>query len=98
MTLSGHPARPSVACTNRMSWASSAGVELAIDLGGDEVLVEQRRGGGVGEALALHHVAPVAREIADGDEDQPVPGPGAGNEPPDSTPASARESCACSRR
>ncbi len=56
------------------------GVELAIHLGGDEVLVEQRRGGGVGEALALHHVAPVTREVADGDEDQPILGPGAGDE------------------
>ena len=34
--------------------------------------VEQRRGAGVGEALALHDVAPVAREVAYGDEDQPV--------------------------
>ena len=50
------------------------GVELAIDLDGDEVLVEQRRRLVVGEALALHHVAPVAGEVADGDEDQPVLG------------------------
>ena len=40
------------------------------------MLVEQRRDSMVGKALALHHVAPVACEVADGDEDQPVAGPG----------------------
>ena len=48
----------------------------AVDLYRDEVRVEQRRGFGVGKALALHHVAPVAREVADGDENQPVVGAG----------------------
>ena len=56
------------------------GVELAIDLHGDEVRVEHRRGVAVGEALALHHVAPVAREVTDGDEDQPVLGAGSRHE------------------
>ena len=51
-------------------------IELAIDLHGDEVRVELCRRIAVGEALALHHVAPVAGEVADGDEDQPVLGAG----------------------
>ena len=73
------------------------GVELAIDLDGDEVRVEQRRDVGVGEALPLHHMAPVAGEVADGDEDQPVLDPARAT----SSGLHSRQctgSCACSRR
>ena len=49
-------------------------IELAIDLCGQEVLVEQGGRLGIREALALHHVAPVTGEVAHGDEDQPVVG------------------------
>ena len=44
------------------------GVLLAVDLDADEALVHQLRGRLVLEALALHHVAPVARRVADRDE------------------------------
>ncbi len=43
---------------------------LAIDLDAHEVLVQHLRDLLVHEALALHHVAPVATGIADGEEDQ----------------------------
>ncbi len=48
------------------------GALLAVDLDADEVLVHERRGLGVLEALALHHVAPVAGRVADREEDRQV--------------------------
>ncbi len=51
---------------------------LAVDLDVDEVLVLEPRGLLVLEGLVLHHVAPVARRVADGEEDRPVLLPRAG--------------------
>ena len=45
---------------------------LAVDLDVDEVLVLDARRLLVLERLVLHHVAPVARGVADGEEDRPV--------------------------
>ena len=45
---------------------------LPVDLDVDEVLVLEPRGLLVLERLVLHHVAPVARRVADGEEDRPV--------------------------
>ena len=45
---------------------------LAVHLDADEVLVHERGDLGVLEALALHDVAPVARRVADREEDRPV--------------------------
>ncbi len=45
---------------------------LAVDLHADELLVHQRRRLLVLEGLALHHVAPVARGVADRDEQRLV--------------------------
>nr|POF17731.1 hypothetical protein CFP56_13143 [Quercus suber] len=45
---------------------------LAIELDGDEVLVEQLRDARVRERLGRHHVAPVARRVPDAHEQQPV--------------------------
>ena len=45
---------------------------LPVDLDGHEVVVQKRGERGVGEALAGHHVAPVARRIADRDEHRDV--------------------------
>ena len=45
---------------------------LAVDLDVDEVLVLDARGLLVLERLVLHHVAPVARGVADREEDRPV--------------------------
>jgi hypothetical protein len=45
---------------------------LAVDLDAHEQLVHQRRGLGVLERLVLHHVAPVARAVADRDEQRAV--------------------------
>ncbi len=41
------------------------GALFTVDLDVDEVLVHERRDVGVFEALALHHVAPVAGRVAD---------------------------------
>jgi hypothetical protein len=50
---------------------------LAVNLDGDEMLVENRGGGRVFEGFALHDVAPVAGGVPDGEEDRLVlvPGP-----------------------
>ena len=45
---------------------------LAVDLDVDEQLVHQRRGLGVREALLVHHVAPVAGGVADGEQNRLV--------------------------
>ena len=58
--------------------AVEVGALLAVDLDGDEVLVEVGGGGLVLERLALHDVAPVAGGVADGQEDGPVGSCGAG--------------------
>ena len=55
---------------------------LAVDLDADEVLVHQRRRLRVLERLVLHHVAPVARGVADREQDRPVLVPRAGRAPP----------------
>ena len=51
---------------------------LAVDLDADELLVQQSGDLGVHEALALHDVAPVARRVADREEDRLVLGLGLG--------------------
>jgi hypothetical protein len=48
------------------------GALLAVDLHRHEVLVQEGGGDGVLEGLVLHHVAPVAGRVADGEEDRPV--------------------------
>ncbi len=48
---------------------------LAVDLDGDEVLVEVGRDLGVLERLVRHHVAPVAGGVPDGDQHRDVPPP-----------------------
>jgi hypothetical protein len=45
---------------------------LAVELDGDEQLVHQRGRVRILERLALHHVAPVARRVADRQQDRPV--------------------------
>ena len=45
---------------------------LAVDLDADEVVVHERRGLRILERLALHHVAPVARRVADRHEQRAV--------------------------
>ena len=52
--------------------AIDVGALLAVDLDGDEVLVEHRGDCVVLERLVLHDVAPVARGVADGEEDRLV--------------------------
>ncbi len=51
---------------------------LAVDLDVDEPRVHQLGGGRVGERLVLHHVAPVARRVADREQDRQVLGARAG--------------------
>ncbi len=46
------------------------GAFLAVDLHVDEMLVHERRGLGIGEALLLHDMAPVAGGVADGEKDR----------------------------
>ena len=48
------------------------GALLAVDLDADELLVHLRGGLLVLERLVLHHVAPVARGVADREQDRPV--------------------------
>ncbi len=75
----GH--RPSARAGHRLHGGHVDVVEvgplLAIDLDRDEVLVHLRGDGGVLERLALHDVAPVARGVADREEDRPILGAGA---------------------
>ena len=54
--------------------AVDVGALLAVDLDADEEVVHQAGGLLVFERLALHHVAPVAGGVADGDEDGLVVG------------------------
>jgi len=54
------------------------GALLAVHLDADEVFVEDAADLGVLEALVLHDVAPVARRVADAEEDGPFQGAGAG--------------------
>ena len=49
---------------------------FAVDLDGDEVLVQQRRDLGIVEGLVAHHVAPVAGRVADGKHHRYVAQPG----------------------
>ena len=58
--------------------AVDVGALLAVDLHGDEVLVQDAGDVLVLERLVLHDVAPVARRVADGQEDGPVLRAGAG--------------------
>src|SRR5207302_3008498 len=51
---------------------------LPVHLDAHEVLVQQPGGLGILERLVLHHVAPVARRVPDGEEDRPVLVAGAG--------------------
>ena len=50
---------------------------LAVDLDADEMLVQESADVFILEALVLHDVAPVARRVADAQEDRPVELPGA---------------------
>ncbi len=76
----GH--RPAAVPRQRDDRVHVDGVEvgplLAIHLDADEVLVHQRRRGGILERLVLHHVAPVARAVADREQDRLVLGARAG--------------------
>jgi hypothetical protein len=54
------------------------GALLAIDLHVHEQVVHEGRHTRIGERLVLHHVAPVARAVPDGDEERPVLVPCAG--------------------
>ena len=70
----GH--RPAAVAAHRLHRLHVDGVDvgplLAIDLDADEVLVHVGGGLRVLEGLALHHVAPVAGGVADGEQDRPV--------------------------
>ena len=71
--------RPAALPGHRLDGAHVDRVEvgplLAVDLDRHEALVEQPRRRLVLERLALHDVAPVARGVADRQEDRPVEGP-----------------------
>ena len=71
-----HRHRPAAAAGQRLDRAHVDLVEVgplfAVDLDRDEALVQEGRGGLVLEGLALHDVAPVARRVADRQEDRPV--------------------------
>ena len=71
-----HRHRPAAAAGQRLHRAHVDLVEvgplLAVDLDRDEAGVQERRGRLVLERLALHDVAPVARRVADRQEDRAV--------------------------
>src|SRR5438309_320885 len=67
MSLSPRASRNSIA-----EAGGNLGAPLAVDLHAHEAFVHQLRGGVVLEGLALHDVAPVARAVADGDEQRLV--------------------------
>jgi hypothetical protein len=71
--------RPAAAAGHRLDRVHVDRVDvralLAVDFDADKALVHQRRDLGVLERLALHHVAPVARRVADRDEDRLLLGP-----------------------
>ena len=71
-TFSGQPPWPVIALDRLDVDRVDVGALLAVDLDAHEVLVHQRGGLGVLERLALHDVAPVARRVADRDEQRPV--------------------------
>ena len=70
----GH--RPAPVAAHRLHRLHVEGVDvgplLAVDLDVDEVLVHVGGGGRILEGLALHHVAPVAGGVADGEQDRAV--------------------------
>ena len=71
-----HGSRPSALTGHRHARVHrqrvDVGAFLAIDLDVHEQLVHQRRCCLFGERLVLHHVAPVARAVADRDEQRPI--------------------------
>ena len=71
-----HVQRPASGSGHRLAGVHVDRVEvgplLAVELDADEELVHQRRGLGVLERLALHHVTPVARRVADRQQDRPL--------------------------
>ena len=71
-----HAHRPTAAAGHVLHGSHIDGVEvgplLAIDLDGHEICVQEARRALVLERLALHHMAPVARRIADRQEDRLV--------------------------
>ena len=67
---------------------------LAVDLDRDEVLVQHARGQLVLERLPLHHVAPVARGVADREQDRACPRRARARAPRRPT-GTSRPGCAC---
>src|SRR2546422_1014670 len=78
------PRPPSRSSNSRASpWkaaprSSAVGALLSVHLDAHEVLVQEPGGLVIFERLVLHHVAPVARRVPDGEEDRSVLGAGAG--------------------
>ncbi len=68
-----HGQRPAAARAHRgrgvLIKLVDVGPLFAVDLHVDEALVHQRRGLGIGEALAVHHMAPMAGREPDGEKD-----------------------------
>ena len=77
-----HRHRPAAATGERLHGAHVDGVDigafLAVDLHVHEVLVHDGGGGLVLEGLVRHHVAPVARRVADRQQDRDVAATGLG--------------------
>ena len=71
-TLIGHPPDPVVACTNVMYTRSTSGRSSRSTLIETKSTIEDLGDLCVLEALVLHHVAPVAGRVADGQEDRLV--------------------------
>ena len=72
--------RPAAAAPEQLHHALveliQVGALFAVDLHRDEAVVHLAGDGGVLEALALHHVAPVASRVADRQENRPIEAPG----------------------
>ena len=68
----GQPPRPVRAMHRRHVNLVEVGPFLAIDFDVDEVRVHRGGDFGVLEAFMLHHVAPVAGAVANGEKDRPV--------------------------
>ena len=93
-----HRVRPAARARDELGRAHvdlvDVGALLAVHLDADEALVELARDLGVGEALALHDVAPVAGRVADREEDRLVLAGARGRRPPRPT-GTSRPGCPC---